>query len=57
MSEIFTPHAVDTSGELLDVVDELGQPTGQILDKKTIHAEGVRHRDVHVWITNGVDIL
>ena len=46
-----------TSGELLDVVDEEGNPTGQVLDKKTIHDRGIRHRDVHVWITNGRDVL
>ncbi len=45
------------SGELLDIVDESGQPTGQVLDKKTIHDQGLRHRDVHVWITNGRDYL
>jgi isopentenyldiphosphate isomerase len=46
-----------TSGELLDVVNEYGEPTGQVLDKKTIHAQGIRHRDVHVWVTNGEDVL
>ncbi len=46
-----------TSGELLDIVNEWGEPTGQTLDKRTIHAQGLRHRDVHVWITNGRDVL
>src|ERR1700733_2743275 len=45
------------AGELLDVVDETGRPTGQVLPKKDIHAQGLRHRDVHVWITNGRDLL
>lgn len=45
------------SGELLDIVDIYGNPTGQALDKKTIHDQGLRHRDVHVWITNGRDLL
>jgi isopentenyl-diphosphate Delta-isomerase len=45
------------SGELLDVVDAYGEPTGQILDKKTIHDQGLRHRDVHVWVTNGWGLL
>lgn len=54
MSEVLqTPRG----GELLDVVDELGQPTGQIVDKQTIHEQGIRHRDVHVWVTNGCDML
>ena len=46
-----------TSEELLDVVDEFGEATGQILDKATIHDQGIRHRDVHVWLTNGQDFL
>jgi isopentenyl-diphosphate delta-isomerase len=54
MSENITPQ---TSGELLDIVNEWGEPTGRILDKRTIHAQGLRHRDVHVWITNGRDLL
>ncbi len=44
-------------GELLDIVDQYGEPTGAIADKATIHAEGLRHRDVHVWLTNGQDVL
>lgn len=54
MSEHIAPQQ---GGELLDVVNEQGEPTGQRLDKKVIHARGVRHRDVHVWITNGHDVL
>jgi isopentenyldiphosphate isomerase len=54
MSELLqTPR----SGELLDIVDIYGNPTGQALDKKTIHNQGLRHRDVHVWVTNGRDLL
>lgn len=53
MSERIVPR----SGELLDVVDPFGKPTGQIADKAIIHAEGMRHRDVHVWVTNGQDFL
>lgn len=45
------------SGELLDVVDEYGEPTGQVLEKGAIHGQGLRHRDVHVWLTNGRDLL
>lgn len=45
------------SGELLDVVDEYGEPTGDVMGKQLIHDQGIRHRDVHVWITNGEDFL
>ncbi|HET8671674.1 MAG TPA: NUDIX domain-containing protein [Candidatus Saccharimonadales bacterium] len=43
--------------ELLDVVDIYGKPTGEVQDKKTIHGQGLRHRDAHVWVTNGHDLL
>jgi isopentenyldiphosphate isomerase len=46
-----------TAEELLDIVDEDGFPTGRVLDKKTIHARGLRHRDVHVWVTDGKNLL
>lgn len=40
--------------ELLDIVDPVtGEPTGVQLGKATIHAEGLPHRDVHVWLTDG----
>ncbi|HEV7454099.1 MAG TPA: NUDIX domain-containing protein [Candidatus Saccharimonadales bacterium] len=56
MNEQYNP-APDTSGELLDVLDEQGRATGQALDKKTIHRQGLPHRDVHVWLTNGTHVL
>lgn len=36
--------------ELFDVVDENGQPTGEIIDRKEAHKNGIRHRTSHVWI-------
>lgn len=54
--ETLTPTLTRTE-ELLDVVDQYGEPTGQTLDKETIHRLGIPHRDVHVWITNGQDFL
>src|SRR5581483_6948850 len=54
MSEYITS---PTGDELLDIVNEYGEPTGQVVDKRTIHAQGLRHRDVHVWVTNGHDLL
>jgi isopentenyl-diphosphate delta-isomerase len=45
--------AAPRSGELLDVVDEQDVFTGQVLDKKTIHEQGLLHRDVHVWVMDG----
>lgn len=36
--------------EWLDVVDEKGIPTGEIVERKTAHREGIRHRTAHVWL-------
>lgn len=52
--DIQTP---STSGELLDVVDQHGDPTGEVVDKTTIHEQGLPHRDVHVWVTDGENYL
>lgn len=36
--------------ELLDIVDEDGNPTGAVEDRAVIHATGLRHRTAHVWL-------
>ena len=36
--------------EFLDIVDENGQPTGEIVDRETAHAKGILHRTSHVWL-------
>ncbi len=41
---------IDNKTEWLDIVDETGNPTGQVIDRMTAHAHGVRHRTSHVWI-------
>jgi isopentenyldiphosphate isomerase len=38
--------------ELIEVLDENGQKTGQILDKEIVHQNGLWHREVAVWIFN-----
>lgn len=45
------------SYELLDIVDANGEPTGEQRDKAEIHRLGLPHRDVHVWITDGENML
>jgi isopentenyldiphosphate isomerase len=37
--------------EILDIVDMAGNPTGETVDREQAHAEGIRHRTSHVWIT------
>lgn len=36
--------------EMLDVVDENGMPTGEVVPREKAHAEGIRHRTSHVWL-------
>lgn len=36
--------------EILDVVNEYGEPTGQVVDRQLAHSEGYRHRTSHVWL-------
>lgn len=36
--------------EILDVVDERGEPTGETVSRETAHRLGVRHRTAHVWL-------
>lgn len=36
--------------EMLDIVDDKGQPTGEVIDRVTAHREGIPHRTSHVWL-------
>lgn len=36
--------------EKLDIVDESGIPTGQIVTRSTAHYKGIRHRTAHLWL-------
>ncbi|MGN1170345.1 MAG: NUDIX domain-containing protein [Lachnospiraceae bacterium] len=36
--------------EVLDIVDERGEPTGRTVERSRAHAEGILHRTAHVWI-------
>ena len=36
--------------ERLDIVDALGNPTGETADRKTVHRKGLLHRTAHVWL-------
>ena len=35
--------------EYLDIVDEMGNPTGEIVEREYAHRHGIRHRTSHVW--------
>ncbi len=37
--------------EIFDIVDEKGQPTGETVTRSQAHAEGIRHRTAHIWVT------
>ncbi|MDO4614976.1 MAG: NUDIX domain-containing protein [Lachnospiraceae bacterium] len=36
--------------EILDIVDEHGQPTGKTTLRSEAHREGILHRTAHVWL-------
>jgi isopentenyldiphosphate isomerase len=36
--------------ELLDILDETGRPTGEVLEKSEAHRRGLWHRCFHCWI-------
>ena len=36
--------------EYLDVVDEHGNPTGEIVERGIAHRDGIPHRTSHVWL-------
>ena len=36
--------------EYLDIVDEMGEPTGEIIARNIAHEKGVLHRTAHVWV-------
>lgn len=38
--------------ELIDVLDEFGNPTGQVETKEEIYKKGLWHRSSHIWIEN-----
>lgn len=40
--------------EFLDVADENGQPTGEIISREAAHRKGIRHRTSHVWLVRTV---
>ena len=41
--------------ELFDVIDSKGNPTGQIVSREKVHAEGIMHRTAHIWIIREMD--
>ncbi len=36
--------------EYLDIVNENGQPTGEIVERGKAHTDGIMHRTSHVWV-------
>ena len=41
--------------EYLDIVDEIGRPTGEIVPRDSAHKDGIRHRTAHVWVVRKTD--
>lgn len=42
----------DVMTELIDVLDENGNKTGEVETKEEIYKKGLWHRSVHIWIEN-----
>lgn len=40
----------DNSQERIDLCDELGRPTGETRTRAEVHAQGLWHRTVHIWV-------
>ena len=38
--------------ELFDTYDENGKPTGEAVDDDIVHAQGLWHKNAHIWIMN-----
>lgn len=36
--------------ELIDILDEYGQPTGEVLPKREVHRHGHFHASTHLWL-------
>lgn len=36
--------------EYLDIIDENGKLTGNVIDRKIAHEKGIRHRASHLWL-------
>lgn len=41
--------------EILDIVDEKGNPTGKVVERSLAHAEGIRHRTAHIWVVRKME--
>lgn len=42
--------------EYLDIVNENGLPTGEIVSRDAAHREGLRHCTAHVWVVRKSDV-
>ena len=38
--------------EYLDILDENGNKTGEIKERKEVHSKGYWHKGIHIWIIN-----
>ncbi len=41
--------------EIIDIVNESGQPTGRTVSREAAHRNGIRHRTSHVWLVRTRD--
>lgn len=41
--------------EFIDIIDENGNPTGEIISRDNVHEKGILHRSVHIWVIREQD--
>ena len=41
--------------EFIDIIDETGNPTGEIISRDNVHEKGILHRSVHIWVIREQD--
>lgn len=41
--------------EIFDIVDDLGNPTGETISRREAHEQGICHRTAHVWVVREKD--
>lgn len=41
--------------EMFDIVDQMGNPTGETIERTEAHKKGVRHRTAHIWVVRELE--
>jgi isopentenyl-diphosphate delta-isomerase type 1 len=50
-------HAMEKHPELIDIVDQAGNPLGYSVSREEVHKTGLWHKTVHIWVLNSQNQL